>query len=384
MCSKMENSKLKRNMICFAVFLFCVVFLIAQTSPVFSAEKKKLRFGMVLRDAAATWAPVCVAGVSDKCKELGIELDVQNSHNDSQLQINLMQSYLMRKVDGYIFGGSIDQAACNQEIKKFNAAGIPVIALDSCPTDGDVLAFAGSDHSVVSHRSALTMIDLIKEKNNGEVPTGKILYVVGALTDDVQRQLDEGFHRAVDAYPQLTMVTGEARWSPAVARTVTADLITSFGSERPVAAFIQYDEMMVGAMEAIIASGWDPKEMIIVTQDAGIGFEHLRNGNIKTFTTQRFYQSAQLAVETMYNYITKAAPVHNIGDEFTYQGVKYTAEELRTGAKGIHFVPEVLVVPQEQEIDWPGDTHNIADRLKMGLPALPEDYNPEVTPARKK
>jgi ABC-type sugar transport system substrate-binding protein len=346
----------------------------SKTSPAATESggtAKPLKFAMVLRDAAAGWAPVLIAGVRDKAKALGVDVVVMDSHNDSLLQIQLMENFLQQKVDGFIYAGSIDQAACNAVVKKYNEAGIPIIALDSAPTGGEILAFVGSDHIEVARKSAESMIKMIKEAHNGEVPEGTIMYLTGALSDDVMRLQDKGFHAVVDQYPQLAFETAEHKWNPDAALSVTANLITKMGDDRPLAVYCMYDDASPGVIKALEAAGWAPEKMIVVTQDAGIGLDYLREGKIKTWSTQRFYQSGLLGVEVMYNFITGAAPVPKVGDEFSAEGYNWTVIECQTGAKGMHVVPEVLVVPWDVSVDDPGDTHNVASRLQKGLSAMP-------------
>lgn len=357
-----------------AVLLISLVLILAITTGCNSSktaeqpgdtQTKKLKFGMVLRDAAAGWAPVMIQGVKDKCNELGTEVIIMDSHNDSLLQIQLMENFLTQKVDGYIYGGSIDQSATNAVIKKYNAAGIPIIALDSFPTDGEILAFAGSDHQAVAEKSAQAMEKMILEKYGPE-PKGKVLVLLGDLRDTVAQHCRKGFYNVMEKYKNIEFVEAEHKWQAELGYTVTTDLLTKVNHNEILAVYCMYDDATPGVMKAIENAGLDPKQMIITTHDAGIGMDYIRQGKIKASSTQRFYQGARLGVQTLVDYINKK-PIKQIGEKFTAEGINWEAQDLsRQGAKGIFYMPEIKIVPWDTNTEDPGLTHNVADKIKAG------------------
>jgi len=322
--------------------------------------EKVLKFGVVMRDASASFARVLIAGTQEKADELGIELIINDSHNDSLLQLDQMDTLLSTNVDAFVFGGAVDQAAVIPGVIEFNKAGIPVGAIDSAPTGGDLVAYVGSDHSIVAKRAAEALIKLLEEKY-GEVPEGKVMKILGNLSDDVCTQCNRGFHSIVDEYPQLTFVEGEGNWNPTDAGSVAADLLTAYGDEI-IAVYIMYDLMAPGVIPAIEAAGYDSKDLVIVSQDASAeGLFLMREGKIDAEAIQRHFESAKLNVKLLYDYIN-GEELPQPGDEFEAEGVTWYVYENPYG-KGIHINPDSLIVPWDVGIDDPIVMGNITERL---------------------
>lgn len=324
-----------------------------------SAEKE-LKFGVIMRDASASFARVLIAGAQEKADELGIELIINDSNNDSLLQLNQMDTLISTDVDGFVFGGAVDQAAVIPGIIEFNEAGIPVGAIDSAPTGGDLVAYVGSDHSIVAKRAAEALIRLLEEKY-GEVPEGKVMKILGSLSDNVCTQCNTGFHSVVDEYPQLTFVEGEGKWNPTDAGSITADLLTAYGDEI-IAVYIMYDLMAPGVIPAIEAAGYDPEDLIIVSQDASAeGLFLMRAGKIDAESIQRHFESAKLVVQLLYDYIN-GEELPQPDDEFEAEGVTWYVLENPYG-EGIYINPDALIVPWDVSIDDPIVMGNITERL---------------------
>jgi len=324
------------------------------------AVGKELKFGVVMRDASASFARVLIAGAQEKADELGIELIINDSHNDSLLQLNQMETLLSTNIDAFVFGGAVDQAAVIPGVIEFNKAGIPVGAIDSAPTGGDLVAYVGSDHSIVAKKAAEAMIRLLEEKY-GEVPECKVMKILGNLRDDVCTQCNRGFHSVVDKYPQLTFVEGEGKWNPTDAGSVAADLLTAYGNEIK-AVYIMYDLMAPGVIPAIETAGYDPKDLIIVSQDASAeGLFYMRQGKIDAESIQRHFESAKLVVQLLYDYIN-GEELPQPGDEFEAEGVTWYVHENPYG-EGIHINPDSLIVPWDVSMDDPIIMGNITERL---------------------
>jgi ribose transport system substrate-binding protein len=344
-------------------FLIIVLVIITAVSGSGQEEKKKeLTFGVIMRDASTDFSKLLIEGFSKQAELFGgVKLTILDSKNDSLRQLELMDDLITMKVDGFIFAGAIDQSAVTPGIEKMNEANIPIVAIDSGPVGGKIVAFVGNDDRVIGHKSGEALIRLLKEKY-GEVPEGIIIAVVGDLRDSVYTLCIAGFHEVLDKYPQLTIKEGEGKWDPTDAYPITADLITRWG-EKTVGVYIMYDCMAAGAIPALENSGYNTKEMIIVAP--GIeegGYPYLVEGITKAAPSQSMYASSKLVMQVLYDYINgKEAP--KPGDTMEMMGVTYDVIEDPLGV-GPRVVGRVPVVPWDMPVDDPSIQALQFERLK--------------------
>ena len=104
-----------------------------------------------------------------KAKELGVKVEIW-MQADSLKIMELMDNFIVQKVDGFIMAGAVDLKAIVPGVKKLNEAGIPIIALDTSPEGGKVDLFISFDIEESSKKAAEAFVQGIKERNNGEVP----------------------------------------------------------------------------------------------------------------------------------------------------------------------------------------------------------------------
>ena len=161
----------------FLILLLCIVL----TTFAYGAEQ--LTFGMIMREASAPFSRAMILGAENKANELGVKLIVKDAQNDSIRQLNLMDTFITMGIDGFIFGGAVDQKAIIPGIKNMNENDIPIMAIDTCPVGGRIELFIAVDYKETAHQAAEALIKDLKKKHGGEVPKGVIIEITGALVD---------------------------------------------------------------------------------------------------------------------------------------------------------------------------------------------------------
>ena len=88
---------------------------------------------MIVKNPTAPYIQAFINGAEQKAKELGVKVDIKDGQADSLKIMELMDNFIVQKVDGLIMAGAVDLKAIVPGVKRLNEAGIPIIALDTSP-----------------------------------------------------------------------------------------------------------------------------------------------------------------------------------------------------------------------------------------------------------
>ena len=224
---------------------------------------EKIHIGMCVQDLGVAYSQAFAIGAKQACEERGWELTVIDIQGDAIKTLDTIDNFISMGIDGFIFSGCEDKDAITPGIEKLNELGIPIMALDTSPTGGKIDYFITFDLVKASEKAAQTMIDGLKEKNNGEVPTGTVIEVWGALVDTFAKDCDQGFKNIVSQYPQLTIVEGEGKWDNDTAYTVTSNMLTRVGSDVVAVYCHTPDCQGAGVISAIENAGLNPADLFV-------------------------------------------------------------------------------------------------------------------------
>lgn len=292
--------KIKRSVMGIVSLVIALGFI---SSVSFSEEKpkKQLTFGLSIRDAAPSAMRIHIVAAQEKAKELGVKLIVLDSHNDALKQIDQLENLIGMGIDGLILAGSIDKSAITPGLEAVNKANIPIVAIDDPPISGKIELFLGIDSIQLARRSGEVLIDLLKRKY-GKVPEGVVVGILGALKDRYCQEGMEGFYEVIDKYPQLKVKEGEGNYMPDDAFRVTSDLMSRWGKE-VIAVWILADLMAPGVIPAIEQAGYDPRDLVVVTEDySPDGEQFTKECKITANISVTYYdQNAKLAVQYLYD-----------------------------------------------------------------------------------
>jgi len=317
---------------------------------------EQMTIGMVIKEPTAPYIQAFIKGAQDKADELGIKLDIKDGQADSLKIMELMDNFIVQKVDGFIMAGAVDLKAIVPGVKRLNEAQIPVMALDTSPEGGKVDLFISFDIEQSSKKAAEAFIQGIKDRNGGTVPEGVVLEITGSLEDMFTHACTKGFRSVVDQYPQLTVVQGEGKWNNDDANKRTADLITRYGKEIKGIYVHTPDIMGTGVVSAIEAAGLDPRDYGITGICMGPeGLHLIKEGKVLAIVEQPAYDSAALAVQYLYD-LKNGKPIPKIGDTVTQEGALWSPARIIENPwadEGAYMVLQGPLVPLEVEADNP-------------------------------
>jgi ribose transport system substrate-binding protein len=343
-------------------FFAILVLTVLLTVPLFGTAQKeeKLLYGMTVRDSSPPYAQAMIRGAQMKAEELGIEIIVADSQNDVLKQLDQLDSFLARGVDGLIFGGTIDTAAVIPGIKKYNNRGVPIMALDNAPEGGKVDLWISFDITESSREAAQIFVSRLKEEY-GANPQGVVIEITGALGDAFTNECMDGFHSVIDNLDRIEVVQGEGNWNNEDSFERTSDLLMRYG-DRVIGIYVHTPDIMApGVVKAIEQAGLDPADYFITGICMGPeGRDLIKEGKAYAIVGQPALSSARLAVQYLYD-INQGEPIPEVGDTITEEGALWSPAEVLPNPRceGAFMKLQGPVVPLEVEPDDPRLWENI-------------------------
>jgi len=329
------------------------VFVTCSDGSAAPADKKQV-IGMLVKDATAEYIQAFMIGAQNYCDEHDIEIKIIDGGYDTMKFLDAINQYLMQGIDGFIIAAVEDPIAIIPGIESLNEKGIPIMALDTCPSGGKVDMFITFDLVDSSRKAAEQMIEGIKAANDGQVPKGVIIEITGALVDMFAQECMKGVKQVIDQYPQLTLVQGEGKWFNEDAFNRTADLLTRYGDE-VVGIYCQTPDIMgSGTVAAVESLGRDPKNYFISGICLGSeGIALLKEGKLHAVVEQPALSSAVFAVQYLDD-LYNGRPIPKIGDTVEEKGALWSPArviENEHADEGATMILQGPLVPQEVSPD---------------------------------
>lgn len=193
-------------------------------------------------------------GAQAKADELGAELVVLDSQDDSAIELSNMEDLITQGVDVILINPT-DSEAVGSAVALANEAGIPVITLDRAANSGDVVCHIASDNVAGGKLAG----EFIIEKLGG---AGKVVELEGVPGASAAIERGEGFNAAAEG--KLEVV---ARQTANFNRDEGMSVMENILQAQPEidAVFAHNDEMALGALKAITAAG---RDILVVGFDA--------------------------------------------------------------------------------------------------------------------
>ncbi|MDH2924733.1 ribose-binding protein [Nicoletella semolina] len=225
-------------------------------------------------------------GAEKKAQELGYKLVVLDSQNDPAKELANIEDLTVRGAKVLLINPT-DSDAVGNAVAMANKKNIPVITLDRGANKGEVVSHIASDN-VAGGKMAGDFIAQKVGKN------AKVIQLEGIAGTSAARERGEGFKQAVAANQFELLASQPADFDRIKGLNVMENLLTN---QREVkAVFAQNDEMALGALRAIQASG---KDVVVVgfdgTDDA---VKAVKRGKLAATIAQQPEKIGELGVVT--------------------------------------------------------------------------------------
>lgn len=243
-------------------------------------------------------------GAKAKAKELNINLSVVNASDDTAKQASDIEDLISKNVK-VIIVNPVDSDAVAPAVENAIAANIPVIALDRIVNGVEVDAQIASDNVAGARMAGEYLVELIGEK-------AKVAELIGIPGASATIDRGKGFHEVADT--KLDVIASQtANFNRAEGLTVMENILQANPDIKGV--FAHNDEMALGALEAIKATG---KDIVIIgfdaTDDAVLS---VKEGSMKATVAQQPDLMGAIAVETALKIINGETVEKNIPVEVT-------------------------------------------------------------------
>lgn len=225
-------------------------------------------------------------GAEAKAKELGVELIVLDSQDDHAKAAANMEDLITRGVD-LILVNPTDSDAIVNSILLANDEGIPVITVDRSATGGEVFSYIASDNIAGGKMAAEFIIKQLGGK-------GKVVELEGISGTNAAIERGEGFNEGIEG----TDIEVVAKQTADFDRVKGLEVMENILQSQPEidAVFAHNDEMALGALEAIKASG---RDIIVVGFDAtDDAVASVKKGELSATVAQQPELIGQIAIES--------------------------------------------------------------------------------------
>jgi len=232
------------------------------------AFAKEYAMGLSFPSLSFAWFAFLEQAVKDKAAQLGINVISLEANNEVSRQISIIEDMIIKKVDGVLLV-PIEVEAVVPAVEALNKANIPVVTVDRRLKEGvpvTVLAHVGADNYTGGKKAAEFIIAELKKKF-GE-PKGTVIELYGTPGAGPAIDRSAGFQDVMKQYPNITVKTQTANFRRDDGMKVMEDFIMS--TPQIDAVFGANDEMILGALEAMQASG-----KVNVQEAITIGFDAL-------------------------------------------------------------------------------------------------------------
>ncbi|WP_179032557.1 ribose ABC transporter substrate-binding protein RbsB [Paenibacillus kribbensis] len=223
--------------------------------------------------------------VVQEASRQSFEIIVVDAQNDPAKQNNDVEDLIQQGVHALLINPT-DSSAISAAVQTANGVGIPVIAIDRAADKGEVASLIASDNADGGKMAAEYIVDQLGE---GAV----VAELEGIPGTSAARERGQGFHSVADE--KLKVV---AKQAADFDRTKGLNVMETMLQGNPdiKAVFAQNDEMALGAVEAISATGRDT--LVIGFDGSADALQAVKDGKLSATVAQQFDLIGQKAVQT--------------------------------------------------------------------------------------
>jgi ABC-type sugar transport system substrate-binding protein len=243
---KMIKTSLAKWLCAPALLLFSLsLFLSGCKEKKEQGQKKKI--AVVVSTLNNPWFVFLAENAAAKSRELGYEVKIFDSQNNTALESDHFENALASGYDAILFNPT-DANGSVSNILKAKAVNVPVFCMDR---EVNSTVAATSQILSDSYSGSVAIGKYFVQQLNKK---GKYVELLGIVGDNNTWARSKGFHSVVDNYPDLKMV---AQQSADFDRNKAMEVMESILQAHPDidAVFCGNDGMAMGAYQALVAAG---------------------------------------------------------------------------------------------------------------------------------
>lgn len=254
-------------------FLLAGGMLFAKGEGETTADDDEIHIGLIVKNLVNPFFIYMLKGGEAAANKYGVEFTgtAPEGGEAAEEQLRIIEDMIQRGVDALVVV-PIDSRGIIPGIQRANEAGVPIFVSNTRAHGGEIVSFAGIDHTAMAEAMAHYVVDLL----GGE---GNVIELEGVTGAQSSIDRATGFANVFSQYPGITVLERTtADYNRARAMTVTEDLLTRYDD---VDAIVCYnDSMALGAIEALRAAG-RLDDVIVTGTDANLdALESLKAGEL--------------------------------------------------------------------------------------------------------
>lgn len=254
-----------------------------------SSEKKSsgddVKIGMSVSTLNNPFFVTLSDGAKDEAKKEKVDLTVVDAQDNASKQASDVEDLIQQNVDLIIINPT-DSEAITSAVEAANAADIPVITVDRASEGGEVVSHIASDNEEGGKMAAEYLKEVIGKD-------AKVAQLEGVAGSSAATERGAGFESV--AKKDFDIVASQtANFNRSEGLTVMENILQSNSDVEGV--FAQNDEMALGAIEAIEASGKDIKVVGFDATDDGV--KAVEDGKMIATIAQKPTEIGETAIET--------------------------------------------------------------------------------------
>ena len=223
-------------------------------------------------------------GAKDEAKKEKVDLTVVDAQDNASKQASDVEDLIQQNVDLIIINPT-DSEAIASAVEAANAANIPVITVDRASEGGEVVSHIASDNEAGGKMAAEYLEEVIGKG-------AKVAQLEGVAGSSAATERGAGFESI--AKKDFDIVASQtANFNRSEGLTVMENILQSNSDIEGV--FAQNDEMALGAIEAIEASGKDIKVVGFDATDDGV--KAVEDGKMIATIAQKPTEIGETAIE---------------------------------------------------------------------------------------
>ena len=231
--------------------------------------------------AESEWRTANTASVKESAKAAGVTLKFADAQQKQENQVKAIRSFIAQKVDVIAFSPVVE-SGWDTVLREAKAAKIPVILTDRSVNVSDpslYVTFIGSDFVEEGRKAGRWLLERAAKTPGA---TLNIVELQGTVGSAPALDRKKGFEEVIKANPKLVIIrsqTGE--FTRAKGKEVMEAFLKAKDKKIDV-LFAHYDDMAIGAIQAIEEAGLKPgKDITIISIDAVKGaFEAMVAGKL--------------------------------------------------------------------------------------------------------
>ena len=242
----------RNSMIRWRLPLLCAAVLLLNAAMPAEAASKKV--GVTLLSLQYPFLVTVGESMKAEAAKKGIDIIALDPRQEVAKELTQVENLISQKVD-LIVMIPVDQKTSQTAAKQVNAAGIPLVLLNTKFTDdfaangGKFVTYVGSDDT---DAGKIEGDYLVKTLPKG----GNVIYLVGEYGGASTERRKTGFMSVIGDKPDCKIVTElQAHGSRAEAKSIMENLLQKYGKGEIQAVVAQNDEMAIGASSALQEAG---------------------------------------------------------------------------------------------------------------------------------